>query len=460
MAKNDDLVLSFYGDDFTGTTDAMEAVTRSGLRTVMFIEPPRPEQLAKYQGLRAVGLAGGSRTMSPQQMDAELAPAFKQLQALKTPFVHYKMCSTFDSSPQVGSIGHAIDLGMEAFGSKFVPLLVGAPVLGRYCAFGNLFARSGLDTEPCRLDRHPTMRRHPITPMDEADLRVHLAKQTRRKIGLLDVLTVDSPPEQARAKLEALLKDGCEIVLFDVIYDPQLELIGRLIYEQKQAGQALFIVGSSGVEYALTAYMKSRNLLPKPWRLSADPVDRLVIVSGSCSPVTDRQLGHLINQGAVDLPLETERLVEPKSAQKLIAEASQQALKELSAGRSVVLHSCRGPQDPRIEKTRKAFEAAGQDPRLASGRVLGTALGELMLRILAKSGPIRAAVTGGDTSHFVAKAMGIEALEMLAPLAPGAPLCTAYAPGSQADKMEIVFKGGQNGKTDFFDTTLRPLTAN
>jgi uncharacterized protein YgbK (DUF1537 family) len=55
--------------------------------------------------------------------------------------------------------------------------------------------------------------------------------------------------------------------------------------------------------------------------------------------------------------------------------------------------------------------------------------------------------------------MGIEALEMLAPLAPGAPLCTAYAPGSQADKIEIVFKGGQNGKTDFFDTTMKPLSA-
>ena len=459
MADNDGLLMSFYADDFTGTTDAMEAITRFGLRTVMFIEPPRPEQLARYKGLRGVGLAGGSRTMSPQQMEQELTPAFKQLDSLKAPFVHYKMCSTFDSSPAVGSVGKAIDIGMKAFGTPFCPLLVGAPVLGRYCAFGNLFARSGLDTEPCRLDRHPTMSRHPITPMDEADLRIHLGKQTARKIGLFDILSLTLSPDAARAKLETLLKDGSEIVLFDVMYDAQLELIGKLIYEQKQPGKTLFMAGSSGIEYALMGYMKSQNLLPNPRKLSADVVDRLVIVSGSCSPVTDRQLGHLIAQGAVDMPINTQRLVDPKTAEKEIAEAAAGALRELGKGRSVVLHSCRGPQDPRIDNTRKAFEAAGQDARLASGRVLGTALGTLMMRILEKAGKIRAAVTGGDTSHFVAKAMGIEALEMLAPLAPGAPLCEAHAPGAVSDKMEIVFKGGQNGKTDFFDTTMKPLSA-
>ena len=56
--------------------------------------------------------------------------------------------------------------------------------------------------------------------------------------------------------------------------------------------------------------------------------------------------------------------------------------------------------------------------------------------------------------------MGIEALEMIAPLAPGAPLCKAYAPGSVADGIEIVFKGGQNGSTNFFDMTRKPPSAN
>ena len=138
------LLLAFYGDDFTGSTDVMEALTRAGIRTVLFLESPSPEQLQHFEGLQALGVAGVSRTMSPAEMDTELYPVFQQLRALGTPIVHYKVCSTFDSSPSVGSIGHAIDLGQQIFKSPFVPLVVGAPVLGRYCVFGNLFARSGL----------------------------------------------------------------------------------------------------------------------------------------------------------------------------------------------------------------------------------------------------------------------------------------------------------------------------
>ena len=70
--------------------------------------------------------------------------------------------------------------------------MIGAPNLGRYQIFGNLFARSGLDTEPFRLDRHPTMRQHPITPMAEADVRQHLALQTNVNVGLVDVLRLNA----------------------------------------------------------------------------------------------------------------------------------------------------------------------------------------------------------------------------------------------------------------------------
>jgi uncharacterized protein YgbK (DUF1537 family) len=51
--------------------------------------------------------------------------------------------------------------------------------------------------------------------------------------------------------------------------------------------------------------------------------------------------------------------------------------------------------------------------------------------------------------------MGIEAVEMIAPLSPGAPLCKAYAPGSPAHGLEVNFKGGQVGSEDYFETVLQ-----
>src|SRR5439155_8268574 len=184
-------------------------------------------ELGRYPGLSAFGVAGMTRSMPPDKMEQALRPALAAMKSFGAPIVHYKVCSTFDSSPQVGSIGRAIDVGVDIFGSRPVPVVVGAPALGRYCVFGNLFARCGTEGPAVRLDRHPSMSRHPVTPMDEADLRLHLAKQTSKRIGLLDVLALDSR-DPARA-FDQFIDAGNEIILIDMLYERQLAVAGGLI---------------------------------------------------------------------------------------------------------------------------------------------------------------------------------------------------------------------------------------
>ncbi|MGA1198145.1 MAG: four-carbon acid sugar kinase family protein, partial [Candidatus Latescibacterota bacterium] len=96
-----DLILSYYGDDFTGSTDVMEALSFAGLKTVLFLSPPKLEQIAKFKDVKAVGVAGCTRSMSPDDMERELTPVYEAFRKLKTPIVHYKTCSTFDSAPDV-----------------------------------------------------------------------------------------------------------------------------------------------------------------------------------------------------------------------------------------------------------------------------------------------------------------------------------------------------------------------
>ena len=98
------LRLAYYADDFTGATDALESVAQAGLKTRLFLNPPTAAQCA---GLDAVGVAGFTRSLAPAPMEAVLRPAFAALRALGPRHVHYKICSTFDSSPTVGSIGRA-----------------------------------------------------------------------------------------------------------------------------------------------------------------------------------------------------------------------------------------------------------------------------------------------------------------------------------------------------------------
>ena len=450
-------LLAFYGDDFTGSADAMEVLQWSGLRTVLFLEPPTRDQLREFSELAAFGVAGWSRTMSPAEMETELRPAFSQLRASGAEIVHYKTCSTFDSSPQIGSVGKALELGREVFGTSAVPMVIGAPNLGRYQVFGNLFARSGLDTEPFRLDRHPTMSRHPITPMAEADLRLHLAEQTRLKIGLIDILRLHAVTQEDLSV--ALEQDSYDAILFDVLYPDHLSTIGAAIQRLAERVSPKFIVGSSGMEYALTehwAAVGKGGWAAPGSRPTFAASEQLVVITGSCSPVNDRQIAWAEQHGFELLPIDTPRLIEPASSDREIERIMDLALKRLQARKNVVLHSSRGPQDPRIGETVAAMKKSGLgdlEIKRHSGRILGPKLGCILKGILEAFPLSRIGVAGGDTSGYIARELGITALEAIAPVAPGSPLCRAYG-GGRLDGVEFFFKGGQVGKNDVWGTML------
>lgn len=443
-----DLLLTYYGDDFTGSTDVMEALTLGGVPTALFLEPPSPDELqGRFADVRALGVAGVSRTMTPPQMDAELRPKFKQLKQLGAPLFHYKICSTFDSSPEIGSIGHAIDVGVEIFDSLPVPLVVGAPALKRYVLFGNLFATVGSQTY--RLDRHPTMSKHPITPMHESDLRRHLGQQTEKSIALLDVLALERGDEALDEAFAAVLAEDADVVLFDTLNERHLPRVGRLVWEQR-GDTPLFTVGSSGLEYALTAYWQEAGLAqPFPDPTPPGPVSQLVVMSGSAAPATEEQIQWALDEGFAGVRLNTARLVDPAQADAECTAATERALAALDEGRSVVLYSARGPDDPAISATRRRLQALDLD-EAGMGQRLGKQQGRILHMILKESGLRRACVAGGDTSGYVATQLGIFALEMIVPIAPGSPLCRASAGDPAFDGLEIALKGGQVGGPEYF----------
>jgi 3-oxoisoapionate kinase len=390
--------------------------------------------------------------MTPEAMEKELRPALKKLKALGTPHVHYKVCSTFDSSPQIGSIGRVIEVATKIFRASFVPLLVAAPALGRFTIFGNHFASRfagaiGSAGEIHRLDRHHSISKHPITPMTEADLRLHLSKQTKKKIALFDILKMALPEKECRAALKKILAEKPDVVLFDALCSEQLAIIGGLMDEYASTKRPLFSIGSSGIETALAAFWSVgddvRRLKLKPESLSlvtSSPAEHILVGSGSCSPVTEKQIAWAMKNGFTEVALDADALAS-KESEKEIRRATEAAAKLLQAGRSVMVHTTRNGSDKRVAAKLKSNTA----------KILGTALGKILRGALAQSKVRRLCIAGGDTSSFAARALGIEALEMIARLTPGAPLCRAFAPGSPADGLEVVFKGGQVGAENYFE---------
>lgn len=456
MAQKSNPLLAFYGDDFTGSTDALEFMSQAGAETVLFMEPPTPQQLSRYEPLHAIGVAGRSRTMTPEDMEQELRPAFKALKRLKTSHVHYKVCSTFDSSPAIGSIGKAIDIATGIFDSKFVPLLVAAPALGRYCAFGNLFARMGIGSNGAiyRLDRHPSMRNHPTTPADESDLRLHLGRQTSKTIGLLDVLEINQEEAEVRKILKERIREGAEILLFDALSEEQLTNIGRLIDTYGTPETSLFSVGSSGVEAALGQYwINQGKLQPRESWNTPGPAKPLLVASGSQSPVTSGQIAWAVSNGFKEIALNTEVIVRDGKNASAIKEHIETAIDLIKQGHSTIIHTSFGDKDPRVEATKVLFKQQGLDSkeiRSRTARLFGTILGHIVRKVADRTGLQRIVFAGGDTSGYAAKALDIEALQMIAPITPGAPLCKILAPDTSVDGLEVSFKGGQVGPKEYF----------
>ncbi len=443
------LLLTFYGDDFTGSTDALEQLALAGIRTALFIKPPTPAQLKKFRGLQAIGVAGKTRSLAPEAMEREIKPALLALKKLGARHVHYKVCSTFDSSPKIGSIGRVMDVAAKIFPAPFIPLLVAAPALGRFTVFGQHFARYGIGSTGAihRLDRHPAISKHPVTPMTEADLRLHLEKQTRKRIALFDILQVALPKAEAHAAFQELLAVKPEVVLFDALTAEHLTCIGWLLEKFASERKPLFSVGSSGFEAALASAWRVGNNVRRfqsnPYGLglvTASPTQQILVGSGSCSPVTSGQIARALKHGFTEVPLDPIALANGMIAAEIVR-ASQLAATLLQKGTSVIVHTTKGGSNQRVAAKLKGDTA----------KILGTALGEVLRRAVELSLVRRICIAGGDTSSYAAQALGMEALEMIAPLTPGAPLCRAHAPGSPVDRLEVVFKGGQVGTENYFE---------
>ena len=373
-------LLAYYGDDFTGSTDVLEVLSLSGVPTVLFLAPPTAAQLAAFPNAQAVGIAGISRSLTPEHLDHELPPIFAALKKLEATYTHYKVCSTFDSSPNLGSIGRAMELARESFPQTLVPLVVGAPALKRFVAFGNLFASVGAETY--RLDRHPTMSKHPTTPMAEADVRRHLSGQTALNTGLVDLLTLERGVEAVLERISELVEEGHAVALFDTLDDAHLLVIGKVLETLAEGGDG-FTVGSSGVEYALTVHWQAERLEAPRSQPSPGRAERIIVMSGSAAPATAAQLGEAERRGFKLIRIDVPRLL-GTDAETEHARLKREACAALSEGRSVALYSARGPDDASLA------ELSGE------GRArLGSAQGALLRDLLETSGVRRVCVAGG-----------------------------------------------------------------
>jgi len=417
-------VLGCIADDFTGATDLAGLLARSGVRVSLRIGVPKgpPDDTSPFEVI-----ALKSRTTPVAEAVAETQDALAWLQQAGAQRFFWKYCSTFDSTSE-GNIGPVAEALMDALGTDQTIYCPAFPENGRSIFMGNLF----VGQQP--LAESP-MKDHPLTPMRDSNLMRLLQPQVTRPVGLADRLTVARGADALRDRLNQLRSEGVAHVVVDAVADDDLRIIADACQDMP------LMTGGSAVAMPLPHLYKAQGLLPDdaPTMPKPDISAQTIILSGSCSAMTNAQVARYIESGAPAFRLDPLEIAETGSGEVLKWLAEQDLCK------APLIYATADPASVIAAQTALGTEAAGAliEKTLAQCAIAGR-----------DAGARRIIVAGGETSGAVTKELGVTQLDIGTEIAPGVPwtYCT-----SDGQTLALTLKSGNFGSETFFTDAQNTL---
>ncbi|MEM6677655.1 MAG: 3-oxo-tetronate kinase [Pseudomonadota bacterium] len=411
--------LGCIGDDFTGSSDLANTLAKGGMATVQYSGVP---SAPAAEGVEAGVVALKSRTIPVADAVAQSLAALDWLRAQGCSQIFFKICSTFDSTPE-GNIGPVADALLDALDIETPAIVCPAfPATGRTVFHGHLFVGD-------RLLSASGMENHPLTPMTDPDIRRWLSHQTRHPVGHLPAATVWEGAEAVAAALAAEGAAGRRLVVADAIRDEDLVILGRA------AGTTGLLVGGSGLGLGLPANFRAGAPATAPaWQGIEGPV---ALLSGSCSRATNGQVAHHAARHPA-LAVEADEVV----AGRITAEEVTSFMLAHPNDLPLAYSSA----DP--ARVAAAQEAHGRETvaEAIEGLFADTA------RRLAAAGVTRIVTAGGETSGAVVEALDLTALEIGPEIDPGVPALRATG-----RPLTLALKSGNFGAVDFFEKAAAVL---
>ena len=129
------MLLGCIGDDFTGSSDLGNTLSKSGMHVVQYSGiPDKPADTDVEAGIIALK----SRSIPADEAIAQSLRALEWLKAQGCQQFFFKYCSTFDSTPE-GNIGPVAQALAQALSADQVIFCPAFPTTGRSIFQGHLF---------------------------------------------------------------------------------------------------------------------------------------------------------------------------------------------------------------------------------------------------------------------------------------------------------------------------------
>ena len=264
-----------------------------------------------------------------------------------------------------------------------------------------------------------------ITPMQDSNLLRLMEGQGSGRAGLVPFATIDKGAAAIAGAFEQLAEDGVRYAVVDTLTEQHLLDIATA------ALHLPLVTGGSGLAIGLARQLGSGDL--QGAREAGWPRgSRAVVLSGSCSEMTNRQVTRY-RQHAPALALDVARCLEDADYP---AELAQWVLDQPLTPAPLVYATTSPGELARIQEShgQQAASDAVEDcfARLAQ-RLQGTGVDGFI-------------IAGGETSSRITQALGVKAFHIGPQIAPGVPWVRAIdAP------LSLALKSGNFGSDDFFD---------
>ena len=421
------MILGCIADDFTGGTDLANNLVRAGMRTVQLIGVPEGES----PDCDAAVVALKSRTAPVAQAVAQSLAAARWLRAQGATQIYFKVCSTFDSTPQ-GNIGPVTEALMDELGADFVVVTPAFPENGRTIFKGHLFVGDQL------LSDSP-MKNHPLTPMTDANLvrvlQAQLDPARGRRVGLIDYRVVAQGAQAIAQRIDALRTDGTTLAIVDGLGDDDLCRLAMA------SARLPLVVAGSGLAIGIPAL---HGLQPDARAAMLPPAGgHRAVVSGSCSAATNAQVAAFITAGGQAFALDPLQLAQGDDA---VARALDWAQPRLGPA-PLLVYATAAPDAVRAVQQQLGAERAGALVEQALSRIAVA---------LVDAGVGQLVVAGGETSGACVQALGITQLRIGPQIDPGVPWCHAATP-ARPEGLHLALKSGNFGGSDFFSKPFERL---
>ncbi|MDH2436446.1 four-carbon acid sugar kinase family protein [Pokkaliibacter sp. MBI-7] len=415
--------LGVIADDFTGATDIAGFLVQNGVSTVQLSGIPDAPVTVDAQ---AIVISLKIRSCPATQAVDTALQAHEWLHKAGCNRFYFKYCSTFDSTA-AGNIGPVTDALLDACQQPLAIICPSLPVNGRTVYQGHLFVFDQLLSES-------GMRHHPVTPMTDSHLGRVIEAQARGQAGLVSYDVIRHGSAVIAERLQELTEQGKRYAVMDTLQEQHLLDIAAAVIDQP------LVTGGSGLAIGLARLMAAEDAAQNhaaeaEGRPAPSPS---LILSGSCSEMTNRQVNHYLPLAAHRM-IDIQRCLEDGPAYLLELQqwSTEQALQAYQQGQPAPLLYATATPD-QVSATQQAYGAE------RASQAIETLFGQLAVGVY-QQGVRNFIIAGGETSSSVTQALAVNAFHIGPQIAPGVPWVRA------TDRpLSMALKSGNFGSESFF----------